>query len=142
MAASRLRRAHLRRSWLAQNKITVEQVDLLVDVVPRILAGACLTRADLAAEIARVAGCADLEPALRSGFGEILKPVAFHGGLCFGPNQGRHVTFMHPRDWCAGAWSEPSGDDALRAILRRFLGTHGVSSIGRASCRERVLDHV
>ena len=44
---------------------------------------------------------------LRSGWGTLLKPLAWQGDLCFGPSQGSRVTFMRPED-ASSRWARPS----------------------------------
>ena len=43
--------------------------------------------------------------ALRSGWGTLLKPLAWQGDMCFGPNRGSRVTFMRPEDADSDAYS-------------------------------------
>lgn len=130
VAALRPESFHLRPQWLRENKLTVEQAVKLVDLVPKVLRGQCLTREELAEQVGKAMRDESLAGALRSGFGEVLKPVAFHGGLCFGPNRGRLVTFVHPQDWLSGIGAEPDADEARSVVLRDFLATHGPAAKG------------
>jgi len=130
VAASRSRGFHLRPAWLKQNGITAEEAERLVETVPKILAGRRLTREELAGETASALGLPWISEALGSGFGELLKPVAFAGGLCFGPNDGRRITFEHPQDRVGGVWPDMDPDQALGTVLRRFLRSHGPASPG------------
>jgi hypothetical protein len=52
-----------------------------------------MTREQLADGIAKRADNPNLRGVLLSGWGALLKPSAFRGDLCFGPNQGQNVTF-------------------------------------------------
>src|SRR4029079_4148823 len=61
---------------------------------------------------------------MRSGWGTLLKPVAWQGGLCFGPQVGTHVTFMRP-DQAAPRWAgipdpEVAGTIAVTAYVRTY----------------------
>ena len=57
--------------------------------------------------MARITGIAGLDGKLRGGFGDLLKPAAFRGDLCFAPSEGRNVRFARPDQWL-GEW-EPVG---------------------------------
>ena len=62
--------------------------------------------------------------ALRSGWGTLLKPLAWQGDLCFGPSRGNRTTFMRPEDassrWAGvpGARRGSPGRDGC--VLRRL----------------------
>jgi hypothetical protein len=65
-------------------------------------------------------GSDHLTEVLASGWGTILKPLAWWGLLCHGPSQGNRVTFTAP------PWTElPSVEEAARTVIRSFLGAHG-----------------
>ncbi|HEV3231410.1 MAG TPA: winged helix DNA-binding domain-containing protein [Candidatus Dormibacteraeota bacterium] len=123
-AALSLNRRHLSGAWLKFFGLTAETFQALDEAVGEALRGRCLTRVELAAEVARITGRDDLSERLLSGWGSLLKPSAFAGKLCFGPNQGQNVTFVHPQDWL-GRYAPPDADEALREVTRRFLRTFG-----------------
>jgi uncharacterized protein YcaQ len=54
----------------------------------------------------------------------LLAPAAFAGRLCFGPNQGSHVTFVRADQWIGG-WREVDPAAALREVCRRYLAAYG-----------------
>ena len=87
-----------------------------------------LTREELAREIVKRT---KLRPILRShllsGFGSLLQHAAHQGSLIFGPNQGTKVTFTRPEQWL-GKQSQPSGEEALKILLRQFYSTYGPAS--------------
>ena len=87
-----------------------------------------LTREDLAREIVKRT---KLLPVLRShllsGFGSLLQHSAHLGSLIFGPSRGPKVTFTRPDQWL-GKQSQPSGEEALRILLRQFYSTYGPAS--------------
>jgi hypothetical protein len=97
---------------------------VIIQGIRSALDGRCLTREQLAAEVARITGLSRLEEALRSGWGELLKPAAYQGYLCFGPNHNQHVTFVRPDQWLS-AWQEYETEEALTALVRRYLATYG-----------------
>ena len=58
------------------------------------------TREELIAAVVAHEGTDHLGDALRSGWGTLLKPIAWQGDLCHGPMRGRNVTFQHPSEAC------------------------------------------
>lgn len=112
----------------------LEEADLaaVLDAVPRALDGRMLGREDLAREILRITKRRHLEERLLSGWGELLKPAAFRGLLCFGPGSGRNVTFVRADQWIGG-WEEHDTDEALAEVFRRFLAVYGPASIAEAA---------
>lgn len=116
--------------WTVEGMTTAaHDVRLVTETVPAVLRGRQLTRAELAADVGEKLGRPDLAQALRHGFGPLLKPAALAGELCFGPNRGRNVTFVHPADWSPEAWSSQPPDPAVaqQDILHDFLGGYGPS---------------
>jgi hypothetical protein len=95
----------------------------MIEAIGQALDGRCLTRKELAAEVARLAGDG-LRPRLESGWGEFLKPAGFAGLLCFGPPRGQEVTFVRPDQWVKG-WTPWETEAARVEILRRYLGAMG-----------------
>ncbi|HEX4527691.1 MAG TPA: winged helix DNA-binding domain-containing protein [Gaiellaceae bacterium] len=81
------------------------------------LDGRCLLREELADEVVERVGPAPRQRLL-SGFSFFL------GELCQGPPQGARVTFVRPDQWIAG-WQEPTQEQALVEVCRRFLRTYG-----------------
>lgn len=113
--------------WEAYHGITRDELRAVTDAVGEVLPGRCLTREELAADVARRLGSPHLEERLRSGWGALLKPAAWRGLLCFGPDRGRNVTFVSPREWLGTERLQPAPDpEAARgAVLQRFLDAHG-----------------
>ena len=75
-------------------------------------------------QVARLTGVEGLDDKLRGGFGDLLKPAAFRGDLCFAPNDGRNVRFARPDQWL-GSWEPIDRDEAMRAVARRYLAVYG-----------------
>jgi uncharacterized protein YcaQ len=111
-------------AWLRHHGLDADRARALLAAVPEALAGRPLTRAELAAEVARRAGDPELEERLRGGYGDLLKPSAFRGELCFAPGEGPAVRFTRPDRWL-GAWTPMPGPDAAREVARRFLAAYG-----------------
>src|SRR2546428_2712521 len=74
-------------------------------------------------------GLGHLGEVLRSGWGPLLKPLAWQGDLCFGPSRGNRVTFMRPLA-ASSRWGgvlEP--DDAARIVIVAYFGAYGPATI-------------
>lgn len=111
-------------SYYTYHGVTPEELAAIEEAVPAVLSGTALTREELADAVAARAGSPRLAEVLRSGWGALLKPAAGRGELCFGPNQGRNVTFVAPALWL-GAWRAEEPEAALREVARRFLSAYG-----------------
>ncbi len=55
----------------------------------------------------------------------VLKPLAWTGKLCHGPNQGNRVTFASPRDQVPGWTGTIEPEEAIRTVIPAYLGAHG-----------------
>ncbi|MBD0282490.1 MAG: AlkZ family DNA glycosylase [Thermoleophilaceae bacterium] len=115
-------RHFLKPVWLRNFDITREELEQLIEAVGSALDGQLLTRAELAAEVARATGSESLGERLRQSWGAYLKPASFRGRLCFGPGEGQLVRFTRPASWLPGGMEPVDPDDALREITRRYLG--------------------
>ena len=109
---------------LRHHGLTREQADAMLAAIPAALEGRLLTREALAGEVARITGIADLDGKLRGGFGDLLKPAAFAGDLCFAPNEGRNVRFARPADWLSG-FEAVETETAQAEVARRYLRAYG-----------------
>jgi hypothetical protein len=126
-AASSLRRHWLQPSWLKAFGVTEAELLALVDAVPKVLDGRCLTRQQLTDALIAELGTEHMRERLGQGWGMLLKPAAFQGLLCFGPNEGRNVTFVRPDQWIGA--SQPLDPEAsMDEVVRRYLGAYGPAS--------------
>jgi uncharacterized protein YcaQ len=123
MAAMQARAALGDTPWHEAAGLDPAQAAALLAAIDDALDGRSLPRAELAAEVARRAGAWAEQP-LNSAWGELLAPAAFAGRLCFGPNQGSHVTFVRADQWIGG-WREVDPAAALREVCRRYLAAYG-----------------
>jgi hypothetical protein len=123
-AQGALKPRHHVGSWLRYYGLTREQADAMLAAIPEALDGGRLTRDELAREVGRITGIAGIEDRLRSGFGELLKPAAFHGDLCFAPSDGRSVRFARPDQWL-GPQEPVAVDEGVAAVTRRYLAAYG-----------------
>lgn len=95
----------------------------LAEAADHVLDGAVLSRDELVAALADAAGGAYGH--LGSGWGVLLKPLAWQGLLCNGPPDGTRPTFTHPRSWVPGWPGLPDVDAAARVVVPAYLGAHG-----------------
>jgi uncharacterized protein YcaQ len=123
-ALSRLRPRHHQPAWLRAHELTREQAEDMLAAIPAALHGEPLTREALAAAVAARTGHDALAEKLSGGFGDLLKPAAFAGDLCFGPNEGRLVRFTRPQAWL-GSWAAEDPADASAAVVRAYLAAYG-----------------
>jgi hypothetical protein len=89
-------------AWVKAYGVTPEQLTKIVDEVGAVLTDTPMTRAELADAVEHAAADPSTAARLRSGWGELLKPAAGRGLLCFGPDRGRNVTFVSPDAWLDG----------------------------------------
>jgi hypothetical protein len=114
-----------RPSWERYFGVSPTQIEGLRAVVRTALNGGPLTREELIAAITARRGLGHVGDALRSGWGTLLKPLAWQGDLCFGPSRGNRVTFMLP-EIASRRWAGlPEPDDAARTAIRAYLGAYG-----------------
>jgi hypothetical protein len=116
------------RNWLnyfTYYGFTPTQYEAFLAAVPQVLGSEPMTREQLAAAVAAHIGAPELGPLLlASSWGSLWKPSAWRGDLCFGPNQGRNVTFVRPSAWL-GSWQPVDPQLALLEIARRYLRAYG-----------------
>ena len=114
-----------RPSWQRYFGVTPKQVDVLRGAVREALDGRPLTRDELVAAVIAQRGLGHVGDALRSGWGTLLKPLAWQGDLCFGPSHGNRVTFMRP-EAASSRWAGvPDPDDAAPVAIVAYLGAYG-----------------
>jgi hypothetical protein len=71
--------------------VTPELLDVLRRAVREALDSTVLTRDELVAAVIAQRGLGHIGEALRSGWGSLLKPLAWQGDLCFGPSRGNRA---------------------------------------------------
>ena len=149
-AQARLKPRHHVPAWLRAHGLSRAQADAMLAAIPAALDGRTLTREALAREVAAITGIDALADKLRGGFGDLLKPAAFAGDLCFAPSEGRSVRFARPDQWLGarplstprrpsgrsrGATSRRYGPGTREAFARWF----GITSPAQAERRLRAL---
>lgn len=106
-------------AWLRMIGMTEKELRTTLETIRDSLGARPLTREQLADRVDRKA-----RDRMMSGWGEMLKPAAFHGYLISGPPRGQSVTFVRPDRWL-GKWNLPDPEDAWRKIVRRYLRAYG-----------------
>lgn len=124
IAARRIFAPRRPRSYYQYHGITPDELDAIRESIPKILNSTPITRQELAEAIAQHTGVPGLQHVLLSGWGALLKPSAFQGDICFGPNRGQNVTFVRPADWI-GPWQSEDPQQAIVDIARGYLATYG-----------------
>jgi Winged helix DNA-binding domain len=116
---------YLKPVWLRGFDITEEQLEALIEAIGEALDGRLLTREELGAEVARIAGAPELADKVQGSWGPYLKPASFRGRLCFGPSDGQKVRFTRPASWLGRSIDSGDREEALREVTRRHLGAFG-----------------
>jgi hypothetical protein len=126
-AALGTRRMYLRPAqWQKHFGLTLEELDHLTHVIGKVLRDCVLTREKLIQEVIRFTGSADYGAKLgASSWGTTLKPAAFAGRLCFGPNLGQRVQFTSPDTWLPAVQRPVDPQEAIAAVTRSFLTAYG-----------------
>ncbi len=118
-----------RPSWQRYFGVTTKQQELLRRAVREALDGAVLTRDELVAAITARRGLGHLGEELGSGWGTLLKPLAWQGDLCYGPSQGNRVTFMRP-EAASSRWAGvPDPGVAAPAAIEAYVGAYGPATV-------------
>ena len=113
------------KAWLKLLEMTQAELDRVLDAIKDALAGAELTREELASEVVKRTRSKSLGERVRSGWGSMLKPGSFLGDLCFAPSEGRNVRFTNPYVWLGIERPDRDPEDAAREVGRRFLAAYG-----------------
>ena len=108
--------------WKKHFGLTLDDLERLSETAGTVLEGRLLTRDALAAEVAAALGDAPFAAKIAaSSWGTVLKPAAFTGRLCFGPNAGSRVQFTNPKTWLPASAPATDPSAATREVTRRFL---------------------
>lgn len=123
-ALSALPPRHHVPSWLRHHGLERAEADAMLAAIPEALDDGPLTREQLADRVASLVSSSELAEKLRGGFGDLLKPAAFRGDLCFAPSSGAKVRFTRPDKWL-GPQAAVAPEAAVAHVTRRFLGAYG-----------------
>lgn len=115
-------------TWERTFGATAKQVQQLTDAVAEILHGQVLTRDELVQALVADKRFTTMEPQLRSGWGSLLKPLAWQGAMCFGPSKGSTITFTSPASLVPQWTAIPEPDQAAPFVIASYLGAFGPST--------------
>jgi hypothetical protein len=122
-------RSWARPSWQRYFGVSTKQMDALREAVREALDGAVLTREELVAKVVQRRGLGHVGETLRSGWGTLLKPLAWQGDLCFGPSRGNRVTFTSPGAASSRWGGLPEPDQAALLAIVAYFGAYGPATI-------------
>jgi hypothetical protein len=118
-----------RPSWQRYFGVTPKEMDALRRAARSALEDGPLTREELGAAVRRRRGLRHVGEALGSSWGTLLKPLAWHGDLCFGASRGNRVTFMRP-EHASRRWAGlPDPDEAAPIAGAAYFGAFGPTTI-------------
>jgi hypothetical protein len=113
-----------RPSWQRYFGVTPRHIEALRKAAREALDSGELTREELVAAVTARRGLKHIGEALGSGWGTLLKPLAWQGDLCFGPSRGNRVTFMRPETaspyWDGVPDADLAAPEAIVDYLRAF----------------------
>lgn len=119
--------------WERYFGVSPAQIEELRTIVRDVLGDTALTREEIGLEVTARPGFAHLGDALKSGWGTLLKPLAWQGDIVFGPSRGTRVTFMRP-EVASKAWTAlPALDEAWPKAIRAYLSAYGPAKIDNFS---------
>ena len=122
-----------RPSWQRYFGVSPQQIEALREAARDALDGTALTREELIAAVTARRGLGHLGNALRSGWGTLLKPLAWQGDICFGLSRGARVTFMRPEQ-ASRRWAGlPPTEEAAPLAVEAYLRAHGPATMDRFS---------
>lgn len=112
------------RSWQEHYDLRPDDWPALLAAARTALADGPLDREAFAAAVTAVPRFAHLGPALLHPSMTLLKPIAWHGELCFGPAEDGRPTFASPA--ASPAWRGlPDLDDAGHRAVVGYLAAYG-----------------
>ena len=118
-----------RPSWQRYFGMSTELIDVLRGTVREALEGTVLTREELVAAVIAHPELRHIGEGLRSGWGTLLKPLAWQGDLCYGPSRDGRVTFMRPEAASTRWAGVPDPDEAAPAAIVAYFGAYGPATI-------------
>jgi winged helix DNA-binding protein len=116
-------------SWRRYFGMTTKQMDVLRRALRSALEGEPLTRVELAEAVSAQRGLGHVGEALRSGWGELLKPLAWQGDLCFGPSRGTRVSFTRPEAVSSRSAGVADADEAAPVAIAAYFRAYAPASL-------------
>ena len=131
-AASYLSLLAASRSWekgsWQRTFLSLDDLNRLTEVVRELLDRKVLTRAELVAGVVSRTGDQALGDHVASGWGAVLKPLAWQGVICHGPTFGGRISFTRPDTWLPNWPGLLAPEDAALVAIPAYLGAHGPAS--------------
>jgi hypothetical protein len=118
-----------RPSWQRYFGMTTKMMEALRRAARDALDGTVLTREELVTAVIAQRGLGHLGEALLSGWGTLLKPLAWQGDLCFGPSRGGRATFMSPQDASSRWAGVPNPDKAAPVAIVAYFRAYGPATM-------------
>jgi hypothetical protein len=118
-----------RPSWERYFGVSPKQVEALRHAARAALEGGPLTRDELVTAIVAQRGLGHVGEALRSGWGTLLKPLAWQGDICFGPSRGSRVTFVRPEDASPRWRGLRDPEQAAQVAICSYLRAYGPATV-------------
>jgi hypothetical protein len=112
-------------SWQKAFGMAPDEMVTLVEAIGQTLDGRVLSRDELVAAVGELVDRPDLEAELRSGWGAVLKPVAWQGGLCHATSDGNRVRFARPDQWLPDWAGVPAPEEAAELVIPAYLRAYG-----------------
>ncbi|SCG57411.1 Winged helix DNA-binding domain-containing protein [Micromonospora echinaurantiaca] len=112
-----------------RNFVTLKELEAIAEGVYTALDGKVLTREQLTEAVIEHTKDASIREDLTSGWGTVLKPLAFQGYLINGPSDGNRVTFTRPDTYLRGWKGLPHPAEAARVAIPAYLNSYGPASI-------------
>lgn len=124
VAMMRRRPQRITPGWEKYHGVSAAQLAAITKAIGLVMSEEPLTRDEMTAAIIDATGDTALGAALKSGWGQVLKPAAHQGLLIQGPPRGRNVTFVSPTAWL-GEIKDPRPDNAVPDLVERFFEVNG-----------------
>ncbi|GLY14152.1 winged helix DNA-binding domain-containing protein [Kineosporia rhizophila] len=118
-------RSWTKPSWQKTFGASPADIDRLTEAVGEILQGTALTREELVTELLRHKEFKKIEDELRSGWGALLKPLAWRGALCHGETRGNRITFTTPSTVVPEWPGLPTAEAAAPDVISSYLSAYG-----------------
>jgi hypothetical protein len=107
---------------------TARQIEQIGQAACTALNGTVLTREQLTEQIIGITKDKSIKEHLTSGWGAVLKPLAFQGFLINGPSEGNRVTFTRPDTFLKSWPGLPEPNAAAHTVIPAYLGAYGPAS--------------
>lgn len=107
---------------------TAKQIEQIGQAACTALDDSVLTREQLTEQIISITKDKSIKEHLASGWGAVLKPLAFQGFLINGPSEGNRVTFTRPDTYLKDWPGLPDPNAAAHSVIPAYLGVYGPAS--------------